>query len=280
MSEYHIIRNILTFAPFVIIQALLLLLKRRACYIRYPVVLFVGWIVFTVFVNMFWTYSIERAPTKELQLRMAEEEGVRCAAAVFVGWMYVSIFIAISETVRFGCRRFLFKEKHPCADDLADLECFLRWCSRVSQLLAANWHDLMFIGGATFLYAAILLGNLVVWGFSSDQLVPTSVGPLMPLTTVLLVMSAIGMVSGPALCLRGRRAIVPALVFSTSFLLLGLYLYGVRLWLFAQYAVAVGAKGYEPVLACLISAAQEQTVFTVTAALITISLFIKGRKHH
>jgi len=269
MSEYDIICNLLRIAPLVIIQALLLLLRRRAFYIRYPLVLLIGWLVIGASTVMYWDYAHEHAPTEELRMEIGRKDGAPRIFGVVFGWVFALFFMVISEGIRFGVQRLLLKRRGANPDDLANLESFLKQLSDVSHSIVRKWHDQVLTGLATFWLAGILFVNvaLIQHGFKT-LLIP------------LLAISGIGAVSGVALCLRRRWAKVSALAFSTSYMLVGLFLGVRRIWFIAAHVSLDASYGTGSSLGMLAYYwVFEQASFTLPAIIVTIFLLIKWRRH-
>jgi hypothetical protein len=101
MSAYEITRHAIQLAPLLLVPALMYAFRQMPKIVRLPAVVLLGWLGVFLSVEWYWNFSIEQAPTQQLAEDLATRDGAPLTFAYMFGWLYVVVYIAIIEGVRF-----------------------------------------------------------------------------------------------------------------------------------------------------------------------------------
>ena len=105
---YDLVRGLLRIAPLVVTAAALALpINRRG--VRYAVAFVATWAAVFVFMQFFWDYSIDRAPTWKQGAELARRDGAPRVGSLYFGWIHAFVAICLLEplfvTARWLARR-------------------------------------------------------------------------------------------------------------------------------------------------------------------------------
>ena len=100
MNAYDIGRSAIQVAPFLLVPALMYAFRRAPKPVRLIAVVGLGWIGVFFLIRLYWSFSIDRAPTRQLAEDLATRDGAPIAFASVFGWLYVAVYMALIEAVR------------------------------------------------------------------------------------------------------------------------------------------------------------------------------------
>ncbi|QFT54453.1 hypothetical protein FIU95_07790 [Microbulbifer sp. THAF38] len=100
MSLYELIQNTIRVVPVVVLLPAFLYLLRLKWYQRFGVMFVLGWVVFAASTLLFWSYSINYAPTQETMTDLAQRDGAPRLFGTLFGWAFGLILLFIFEATR------------------------------------------------------------------------------------------------------------------------------------------------------------------------------------
>ena len=92
----------LLWLPFAIVLGLTIACRRQRWWVRYSIVLGVGWVVLVLFTHLYWEFAIDYAPTEELQEDLMRRDGGPRLFAFLFGWLFAGLLMAPIEIARAG----------------------------------------------------------------------------------------------------------------------------------------------------------------------------------
>src|SRR3982751_1923140 len=101
MNAYDLTRHAIEAAQWLVVPALMYLLRRVPTFPRFFAVLVLGWYGMFLLVVWYWNYAIFHAPTEQLREYFALRDGGQAATAFAYGWFGVIVYMAVIEAVRF-----------------------------------------------------------------------------------------------------------------------------------------------------------------------------------
>jgi hypothetical protein len=100
MSLYELIQNMIRLAPIMILLPTFLYLLKFKWYQRFGVMFALGWVVFAASTLLFWTYSINYAPTQDLMVDLAQRDGAPRVFGTLFGWVFGLVLLFVFEATR------------------------------------------------------------------------------------------------------------------------------------------------------------------------------------
>lgn len=100
MSLYELIQNSVRLAPIMILLPTFLYLLRFKWYKRFGVIFVLSWVVFATSTLLFWSYSIDYAPTQEIKVDLAQRDGAPRVFGTLFGWAYGLVLLFVFEAAR------------------------------------------------------------------------------------------------------------------------------------------------------------------------------------
>ena len=100
MSLYELIQNAIRVSPIIILLPTFLYLLRFKWYQRLGAMIILGWLVIAVSTLVFWSYSINYAPTQEIITDLAQRDGAPRVFGTLFGWVIGLIFLVVFEVIR------------------------------------------------------------------------------------------------------------------------------------------------------------------------------------
>ena len=97
---YHTIIDSLLVVPFALTTAIYYFAQNLKWQLRYPLMIFSGWLVFVASIVLLNYYAFKYAPTKELMDAAANGDGAANAFAVVFGWVYALVVLLVLEVGR------------------------------------------------------------------------------------------------------------------------------------------------------------------------------------
>lgn len=99
MQQYEIITTILAVLPILSLLIIFMFVKNLKWTYRYPIVVIGGWVIVFLSTILFWHYSFNYAPTKEIQQQIAMSDGAPVAFSYIFGWVYALILMLIMDSI-------------------------------------------------------------------------------------------------------------------------------------------------------------------------------------
>lgn len=100
MNLYELIQNMIRLAPIIILLPTFLFLLRFKWYQRFGLMFVLGWAVFAGSTLLFWSYSINYAPTQEIMTDLAQRDGAPRVFGTLFGWAFGLILLFLFEATR------------------------------------------------------------------------------------------------------------------------------------------------------------------------------------
>jgi hypothetical protein len=101
MTAYDLTRHAIEVAQWLVVPALMYVLRRAPTLLRLVGVVLLGWIGVFLLVLWYWNYAIHHAPTEQLAEYYAARDGAEISMTYLFGWLYVIVYMALIEAVRF-----------------------------------------------------------------------------------------------------------------------------------------------------------------------------------
>src|SRR3954468_6622121 len=101
INAYDLTRHAIEAAQWLVVPALMYLLRRVPTFPRFFAVLVLGWYGMFLLVVWYWNYAIFHAPTEQLREYYALRDGGQAATAFAYGWFAVIVYMAVIEALRF-----------------------------------------------------------------------------------------------------------------------------------------------------------------------------------
>jgi hypothetical protein len=101
VSAYDLTRHAIQAAQWLVVPALMYVLRRAPILLRLLAVVVLGWAGVLLLVLWYWNYAIHHAPTEQLAEYFALRDGAEISMTYMFGWLYVIVYMALVEAVRF-----------------------------------------------------------------------------------------------------------------------------------------------------------------------------------
>ena len=75
--------------------------RRMPRIVRLPAVVLLGWLGVFLSVQWYWSFSIQHAPNQQVAEDLSARDGAPLTFAYVFGWLYVVVYIAIIQGIRF-----------------------------------------------------------------------------------------------------------------------------------------------------------------------------------
>jgi len=99
MQQYEIITTIPAILPILSILIIFMFVKNLKWTYRYPIVVIGGWVIVFLSTILFWHYSFNYAPTKEIQQQVAMSDGAPVAFSYIFGWVYALLLMVVMDVL-------------------------------------------------------------------------------------------------------------------------------------------------------------------------------------
>ena len=103
MSQYEFVQEAILYIPLAVLAVVFVKTLQIAWYFRAIIVIMVGWGVIAGAVNLYGEYSINFAPTEEVAMEHALNDGAPRVFGTFFGWMYGIVLYCVFEFIRLLC---------------------------------------------------------------------------------------------------------------------------------------------------------------------------------
>ena len=100
MNMYDVIQTSIRLMPVLILLMAYVYLLRFAWHKRIVVMFLLGWLVVGSTTMLYWHYSITYAPSPEVQLELAQQDGGAQMFGVLFGWAFGLALLCIFEAAR------------------------------------------------------------------------------------------------------------------------------------------------------------------------------------
>jgi hypothetical protein len=106
VDRFALIQTSLQYGWFVAVLVIVVALRRQPWRRRLPLAVLASWAVLVLFVLSYWNFSVDYAPTEEMQADFAGRDGGPSIGAVVFGWLHATIVVGAME-MAFGVGRVL-----------------------------------------------------------------------------------------------------------------------------------------------------------------------------